>query len=61
MLNVMEPRPRLINCNCQKTEKVPIHKKPPNLLAGLKACPRKGEERMEWDGGRKALSEFIIS
>jgi len=52
-----------------KTEKVPIHKKPPNLLDGLKACPRKGELRLsggmllvakrEWSGkgGRKALDQ----
>ena len=49
----MELRPRLINCNCQKTEKVHIHKKPPNLLAGLKACLRKGEARMEWEGRKE--------
>ena len=43
----MELMPRLINCNFQKkTEKVPIHKKPPNLLAGLNACPRKAKR--EW-------------
>ena len=56
MINAMELRPRLINCNCQKKlEKVPIHKKPPNLLAlaGLKACPQKGEERMEWEGRKE--------
>jgi len=37
----------------KKSEKVPIHKKPINLLAGLKACPRKGEERMEWEGRKE--------
>jgi len=36
-----------------KNEKVPIHKKPPNLLVGLKACPHKGEERMEWEGRKE--------
>jgi len=46
----MELRPMLINCNCQKTEKVPIHKKPPN---GQKSCPRKVEERMEWEGRKE--------
>jgi len=61
LLNAMELRPRLINCNCQKTEKVPIHKKPPNLLAGLKACPGKAKREWSGKGGRKALSECIIS
>jgi len=53
LLNAMELRPRLINCNCKNTETVPIHKKPPNLLARLKACPRKGEERMGWEGRKE--------
>jgi len=54
----MELRPTLINCNCQKTEKVPIHKKPTNLLAGLKAWPRKGEERMECEW-RKEGAQWV--
>jgi len=32
--------------------------KPPNLLAGLKACPRKGEERMELKEGVSALGLY---
>jgi len=37
--------------------------KPPNLLAGLKACPRKGEERMEWEGRKKGAQwvHYIMS
>jgi len=31
---------------------VPIHKKPPNL-SWIKACPRNGEERMEWEGRKE--------
>jgi len=42
----------------KKTDKVPIHKKLPNLLTGLKACPRKGEERMEWEG-RKEGAQWV--
>ena len=41
-----------------KTEKVPIHKKPTNLLAGLKTCPRKGEEIMGWEG-RKEGAQWV--
>jgi len=47
LLNTTELRRRLINCNYQKTKKVPIHKKPPYLLAGQKACPRKSDQKKE--------------
>jgi len=49
---------RLINCNCHKTEKVPIHKKPPKPVSWTKSMPpeRRRENGVGREEGRRSVS-----
>ena len=60
--NCLTQWPRLI-VTAKKTEQVPIYEKLPNLLAGQKACLRKGEKRMEWEGREEGAQRvhYIMS